>query len=90
MAYYWKKCPYCGHVIESGGGNPLKHFGIPERTCTFCGKTYRDSDTIDYPKASLWKKFLFSSFFILRHILQNPQGSILTRDAFFVQCVKIN
>ena len=59
MAYYRKNCPYCGHFIEGGGNRPLKRFGNPKKQCFHCGKTYRDSDTIDWLTASLWEKFLF-------------------------------
>ena len=60
MSLYWKKCPHCGHTIEHGyGGNRTQYFGNPKKQCKFCLESYIDRDVIDWPNASLFRKFTY-------------------------------
>lgn len=59
MAHYWKRCPYCGRVVEEGSGRIFKKFGDPEITCRHCRKIYKDRSIINWPTATLLEKILF-------------------------------
>lgn len=59
MSHYWKKCPYCGRVVEDGYGSPGVELGNPYRVCKHCFSRYKDRYVIEWESASVFKKFLF-------------------------------
>jgi hypothetical protein len=59
MGRYWKRCPYCGRVTESGYGLPHKELGDPTTRCVACRQIYKDSCIIDWPEASIFGKISY-------------------------------
>lgn len=82
MSLYWKRCPHCGRIIDSGHGRPFKRFGNPVRKCLMCQNTYIDKDVIDWPNASVLKKvsyYLANGRLLICILMQIFSGAVICR-----------
>lgn len=66
---YTGKCPYCGTVVRSGHGNPLKRIDSPLRTCWGCKRGYLDENMYEWAVLDIWTKIRFIFFDNCRYFL---------------------